>query len=97
MLHITTSSTLDVWVKESVDDGEVVFKAGIKKFKVDPYYVIIDRLSSSLSKQIDASPLSALPAQRISSANETLSYDRASATCVCLTATEVLYTSLLFG
>ena len=50
---------------EKSDDGEVVFKAGIKKFKVDPYYVIIDRLSSSLSKQIYASPLSALPAQRI--------------------------------
>ena len=44
---------------------------------------------------------SALPAQRIWP-NETMSYDRASATCMCVcviahTVTQVLYTSLLFA
>ena len=38
------------------------------------------------------SPFSALPAQRIWPANETMSYDRASATCVCVnTHTVVLH------
>ena len=44
-------------------------------WNVAPYVVIRGQVTS---------PFSALPAQRIWPANETMSYDRASATCVCV-------------
>ena len=56
---------------------------------LSPYFVIRGKVTS---------PFSALPAQRSWPANETLSYDRASATCVCCTHTVVrkCCTSLLY-
>lgn len=39
---------------ESDDDDEVAFTDGCLIFEVEPYYVIIDRLSSCLSKQMNA-------------------------------------------
>lgn len=39
---------------ESADDSKVDFNDSSQKFKVETYYVIIDRLCSCLSKRIEA-------------------------------------------
>lgn len=58
VLHKTSSLAFDVWGKrkriadESDNDDKVAFTDGCLIFKVEPYYVIIDRLSLCLSKQI---------------------------------------------
>lgn len=39
---------------ESANDSEVAFNNSSQKFKVETYYVIIDRLCSCLSKRIEA-------------------------------------------